>query len=329
MEKYGKDSLWVEKYRPQTIKDIVAPPKTERMLNKIIETGNLTSIMLYGTAGLGKTATARAIVRDLGAEELYINGSIETSIDVIRNKVTQFSMTHSALSFDTDDTDTDVKRIKKIVIIDECDRISPNAQDSLKVVLEEASSNCRFIFCTNNIQKIIDPLQSRCKLMSFNYGTDQTKDIMLKYFKRIKEILVIEGHEVDKQQQGILAEFVRQFFPDFRKMINELQGYLMENKVIGIDLLRAGDSSMTLDLIELLKQKQFSKMSSLCAEMDASSFFTSFYAEIRNHVTPDSLPDIVFILRDGMHTHALAIDKEINLIAVCTELMQALNGKWK
>ena len=327
MEEYGKDSLWVERYRPKSIADVISPASTQKLLEKIVESGELTNLLLFGSAGLGKTSTAKAIVHDLGAEELYINGSLETSIEVIRARVMQFAMTHSAFSFD--DEESDSNRIKKVVIIDEMDRLSPNAMESLKVVLEEASSNCRFIFCTNNLQKIIAPLQSRCKLVSFNYGSDQSKAIMLQYFKRMKTILTNEGFDLTKEQQSILAEFVQQFFPDFRKMINELQGYLMENEKIAMDLLKVGDSSMTLDLIELLKAKQFGKMSALCAEIDPSSFFTAFYAEVKTHVKPEALPDIVFILRDGMHTHALAIDQEINLIAVCTELMQALNGKWK
>jgi len=322
-----KDSLWVEKYRPQSISSVISPTSTQSMLESIVKTGELTNLLLFGSAGLGKTSTARALVKDLGAEELYINGSLETSIDVIRARVMQFAMTHSAISFGDDEDDSG--KIKKIVIIDEMDRLSPNAMESLKVVLEEASSNCRFIFCTNNLQKIIAPLQSRCKLISFNYGADQSKDIMLKYFKRMKEILKIEGFDLNKEQMGILAEFVQQFFPDFRKMLNELQGYLQQNGEIKIDLLKVGDATQTTDLIELIKGKQFSKMSALCSELDAASFFSSFYAEIKRYVKPEALPDIVFILRDGMATHALAVDQEINLIAVCTELMQALNGKWK
>lgn len=322
-----KDSLWVERYRPTSINDIVAPESTERMLRKIVETGELTNLLLHGTAGLGKTATARSLVNDLKANELYINGSLETSIDAVRQRVMQFAMTHSISLFDEDEDGG--HRIRKVVIIDEMDRLSPQAMESLKVVLEEASSNCRFIFCTNNLQKIIAPLQSRCKLLSFNYGSDQTKGIMLKYFKRMKHILNEEGYELSKEQQGILAEFIQQFFPDFRKMINELQGYLMEHDEIGMDLLRVGDSTLTVDLINLIKDKQFKKMTELCTELDPDYFFSSFYREVRNHIKAEAMPDVVFILRDGMHTHALAIDKEINLVAVCTELMQALNGKWK
>jgi len=320
----NKDSLWVEKYRPKTITDVVSPASTQKLLETIVETKELTNIMFYGSAGLGKTATARSIVNDLGAEECYINGSLETSVDVIRNRVIQFAMTHSVAGMLMDE-----KPAPKIVIIDECERLSPQAQDSLKVVLEEASSNCRFIFCTNNLQKIIDPLQSRCKLISFNYGTDQSKDIMLKYFKRICYILEQEGHKLDKKAKGIVAEFVQQFFPDFRKMINELQGYLMEKDTIGLDLLRAGDSSQTHDMINLIKSKQFNKVAALCAEIDSNSFYSSFYAEIKKFIKPEAIPDVVFILRDGMHTHALAVDQEINLIAVCVELMAALDGKWK
>ena len=188
--KTSNSSLWVEKYRPQSIEDVIAPEKTSKYLLDQITKGEIQNMLFYGTAGIGKTSAARALVKDLGGEELYINGSLDTSIEVVRDRVLSFATTHSCMMGG-----------QKIVVIDECEKMT-HAQDALKVVLEQTESNCRFIFCTNNLQKIIDPLHSRCKLVSFNYGADMTRDIMLQYFKRLQKILENEGYEVTKEDKA-------------------------------------------------------------------------------------------------------------------------------
>lgn len=318
MKEIGKSSLWTEKYRPKTTEDLIAPEKTKRLLKTIVKEGQLPNLLLYGTAGIGKTSAARALINDLGGEELYINGSLETSIDVIRDRVTQFATTHSVIGTG-----------QKVVIIDECERLSANAMDALKVILEETAENCRFIFCTNNLQKIISPLQSRCKLISFNYGKDDSKEIILQYFKRIQFVLKNEGYGITKEEKEILANFCKEFFPDFRKMLNELQGYLKTNEKIDFGLLRTAENSQVGELVELLKSRSFNKMRKYCTEIDPSTFYTSFYNEIVDYIKPEVVPDVVMILAEYGYKHALTIDQEINLVACCTELMKTLAGHWK
>jgi replication factor C small subunit len=314
-----KSSLWVEKYRPTTVEDVIAPANSQKLLKNIVAGGELPNMLFYGSAGIGKTSTARALVNDLRGEELYINGSLETSIDVIRDRVMQFAMTHSSF----------MSEGKKIVIIDECERLSSQGQDALKVVLEEAESNCRFIFCTNNMQKIISPLHSRCKKISFNYSKDQTKDIILQYFKRLQFVLKNEGVEFGTPEKTVLAEYIQQFFPDFRKMINEMQGYVQTHGKIDVGLLRVGSSEQIDDLIELLKKREFNKMRKLCTEIDPDQFYTTFYNEISKHAKAEAIPPVVLTLAEYGHKHVLTIDQEVNLVACCLELMTSLNGSWK
>lgn len=318
MEQVGTSSLWVEKYRPKSISDIIAPTETLNYLESQIKKGELQNMLFYGSAGIGKTSAARAVIKDLGGEELYINGSLETSIDVIRDRVVQFATTHSVLMGG-----------QKVVILDECERISQQGQDALKVVLEEASENCRFIFCTNNLQKIIKPLHSRCKLLSFNYSGADSKAIMLQYFKRIQFILDNEGVECGNAEKEILAQFIQQFFPDFRKMLNELQGYLQSGKKVDLGLLKSGDNSQTLDLIGLMQKKEFTKIRKLCAEIDADIFYRHFYQEISAFIRGEAILEVVGILAEFGYKHCNCIDTEVNLVACCIELMQATNGKWK
>lgn len=318
MQKVGTSSLWVEKFRPVSISDVIAPQDTINYLQKQIADEEIQNMLFYGSAGIGKTSAARALVKDIGGEELYLNGSIDTSIETVRDKVIGFATTHSCLMGG-----------QKIVIIDECERLSQQGQDALKVVLEETESNCRFIFCTNNLQKIIKPLHSRCKLISFNYGKDATKEIMLQYFKRIQFVLDTEGIAYGDPEKKILAQFIQQFFPDFRKMLNELQGYIQSTGKIDIGLLKSGDNSQTLDLIELMRKMEFNKIRKICAEMDPDMFYQHFYAEIDRYIQPPAMLPVIGCLAEYGHKHCLCIDPEVNLVACCIELMQATKGQWK
>lgn len=306
-------SIWVERYRPRSVKDLVAPKGTKTLLENIVRDQDLQHLIFYGTAGLGKTSAAKAIANDLGADVLYINGSKDTSIDTVRHDVTQFATTHSLVGGSV-----------KIVILDECEQISMQGQNALKVILEETSSLCRFILCTNNVNKIIPPLHSRCKMISFNYGSKHTKEIMMAYFARTQEILINEQVEFDK---GALAEFIQKVYPDFRKILNELQGYHKENGKIDKGVMSVADASYLGEMVDYLKGKKFNKVRGVCAEIDAATFYSTFYAEIRSHVQDQWMPECILILADYANRHTMTIDQEINLVACCTELM--LKGQWK
>lgn len=312
MKAVGESTLWVEKYRPQTVEDIIAPADTTKLLKKIVSSGEMPNLLLYGSAGIGKTTTAKAIGKDLGMDVKYINGSLETSIDNIRNEVRTFATTCSLVDK------------PKLIILDEADRISAQGQDALKVVLEETADIARFVFCTNNMQKIIAPLHSRCSLISFNYGQKHTKDIMIQYFKRVKYIL--DSEEVEYSEK-LLAGFIQNLYPDFRKIINELQKYVKMHGKIDEGILAATDDSYFTELMDLVKAKKFEKMRNYCSNVDADNFWTTFYTEMKHYFRETYLPQLILVANEFQMNHPFAPNKELNVAAFCTELM--MKAQWK
>lgn len=309
----SNSSLWVEKYRPKCFNDLILSNKLENFFKNIIETGDIPNLLFFGTAGLGKTTTAKVISLELGCENLYINGSVETSIDTIRYRVQNFVITSSLTAS------------KKLVILDEMDRMSIQAQEALKVLQEESEKNARFIFCTNNLQRIIEPLHSRCQLISFNYTKNENKEIAAKYFKRIKFILENENIEYDKET---IIEIIKYFFPDLRKIINEIQKYSKIQNRIDKRIFETFKNTDFSEIFEALKNKDFEKIKSLVINLDDSLFYSNFYNEISKRVDSNNLPEIILILQDYMYKYYFSLDKRINILAFLVELMRLII-KWK
>lgn len=310
MERIGTSSLWVEKYRPTTINDYICNEDIRNLIFKIIESKEVPCFLLEGMGGTGKTTLGKVIANELDSDLLYINGSLETSVDTIRYKVQQFAMTSSLMGG------------LKLVIIDEIDRMSTAAQESLKVLQEQTEKNARFIFCTNNLQKIIQPLQSRTQLLSF--GKEVTQELILQAFKRVKFILTNEGIAFDK---AVLAELTQKYFPDMRKLINELQkNASMYNEIDGRALLN-GDDSQIESLIGEMKAKKFNSIRKMCSEIDTASFYTTFYATIVDHVDVSTLPDIILELSEAAWKDSITLDKEINLTACVISIMKVAKFK--
>lgn len=305
-------SIFVEKYRPKTIKDLILPSKIKNYLEKIVEDGECPNFLLSGSAGRGKTSIAYAICNDLKADSLYINGSLETSLEVVRSKVLSFATTTSFLDS------------KKIVILDECCRLSPNAMDALKGIIESSDKNCRFIFTTNNIAKIIDPIKSRTQLIDFNFSADENKEIKLLFFKRCQFILENEGIKFDKK---ILAEFVSKVFPDFRKTLNELQKCYKFYGEINDEIFKSIDGNILNELVRNLKEKKFNTIRKIATEIEANRFFGEFYSQIDTLLQDTCKPDIILILGDWDFKTSLMANKEIGLVCCLIELMKA--SIWK
>lgn len=303
------NTLWVEKYRPQTLLDCILTKDKEIFFKNIIKTGDIPNLLFYGTAGVGKTTLAKCIGKDLNCDILYINASLENSIDNIRYNVKQFAYTNSVFGN------------KKLVILDEAERITAG-QDALKVLLEESSENARFIFCTNNIHKIIDPLKSRTQLVNFQITNDEDiKDIMLKYFKRVQYILKEENIEYDKQTVSI---FIKKLFPDFRKIINELQKYSITYGKIDNNIISVIDVTSNIDaLILAMKNKNFNEIRSICSKIDVSEFLAYFYEKLDEYL--DNKCKAVIITEDLKYLAfeaALSLNPEITLVATCLNIAQ-------
>lgn len=313
MEKQSDAFLFVEKYRPSCIDDCILPMSVKTELKAYIAQGEINNLLFSGTAGVGKTSLAKAIANELNADVLYINMSSETGIDVVRNQIVQFA---STASFEGN---------MKIVIGDEAERLSANAQDSLKATTEAFHKNTRFIFTTNNVNKIIEPLRSRCNHFEFKIPDSDKKDLMAQMMRRCVEILKLESIEYDSKA---IVTLVQKNFPDFRKTLNELQRYSTYGKIDSSILV--SDATSFDDLVEAMKAKKFvdvRKWIAKNADVDSSALYRYFYDNLLTLFVGKSIPNIVLVLAQYQHYATSVVDQEINNIACMVELMGA--AEWK
>lgn len=312
MEKIGSSSLWVEKYRPKTIKDLILPDNIKSLFEKFVKDGDIPNLIFTGSAGRGKTSTAYALARDIGMDELYINASMETGIDTLRSKVTNFAMTSSLVD------------AKKLVIADEFERTSAQGQDATKGLIEATEANCRFIFTTNNLSKIIDPIKSRCQLVDFNFSPKETKNMIVSMFKRVCWILDNEKVKYDKK---VLAEFVQSTYPDFRKTLNELQKYVKMHDEIDDKIFLSSDQSVMGNLIEELKARKFNNIRKIATSLDPDQFYGDFYKQIEEYLDNSCKPTIILLLSQYVYESSLSVNKEITLMGFLVSLMK--EAKWR
>ena len=310
MKHIGESSLWVERYRPKYLTDYICSEANRKLFQTVIDQKEVDCFLFEGSGGTGKTTLAQIIAHELDADLLYMNGSLETSIDDIRYKVKQFSMTSSLMGG------------KKIIIIDELDRMSAQAQDALKVLQEQTESNARFIFCTNNLQRIIQPLQSRAQVISF--GKEKTKELMVGCFKRLCFILDNEGFEYSKE---ILKTIMMSMFPDFRKTIGRIQILCKMYGCVNEFALAFTDNAMVSNLIGEMKTRKFNTVRKICSELDTATFYTEFYALLDEHVEDQCKPDVILALAEYAAKDSSTLDKEINVVACIISIMQVV--KWR
>lgn len=310
MEKIGDSSLWEFKYTPSTVKDLILPSKIKNLFDGFVKEGEIDSMLFSGTAGLGKTSSALALVNDLDSDLLFINGSLNSGIDIVRNEVNQFAQTGS------------FKDSKKVVIIDEIDRMVAG-QEALKSLQEQTESNCRFIFTTNNLHKIIDPIKSRLKHISFNFGQAEKKTLVTSYFKRLCFILDNEKVKYDKK---VLSEYTLTMFPDFRQTIVRLQLCAKMNGEINSDIFAITDDSLMINLVSELKNKKFNSVRKIISEINPEEFYSNFYSQIDELLEPQCLPNIIMTLGRFAYESSLSVAKEVTLAACCTEIMR--EAKW-
>lgn len=206
--------LWTEKYRPDTLNGCILPQRIKTLLSD----GVKMNMLFYGTAGIGKTTTAKALCHQFGHNTLYINGSTENSIDTIRTKITEFAMNQSILHYDNP---------IKVVLIDECDGFSQQAWQGMRATVEQYAANTRFILTANFVEKIPDPIQSRFQMIDFNFSSDEMNEIKKGQILRVIEICKKEGLNIDKMAA---VKFIQTYYPDMRSIINHLQRFSLEGK---------------------------------------------------------------------------------------------------
>jgi DNA polymerase III delta prime subunit len=301
--------LWVEKYRPQKIDDCVLPESLKETFRQYIAQGELPNFLFTGTAGVGKTTVAKALCNEIGAEYMMINGSEESGIDTLRTKIKGFASTISL-------TDS-----KKVVILDEADYLNANStQPALRGFIEEFANNCRFILTCNFKNRIIEPIHSRCAVVEFKIDSKDKQQIAGTFFKRASTILKQEQIEFDPK---VVAELITKHFPDYRRILNELQRYSVSGKIDSGILINMSEESFK-DLIKLLKDKNFSdvrKWVGKNSDSDTTALFRELYDSAINIIEPNSIPQLVLILADYQYKAAFVADHELNIMAALTEIM--------
>jgi replication factor C small subunit len=304
-----KDALWVEAYRPKTISETILPEELKSTFLKFVEQGNIPNLLLTGRSGIGKTTVARALLNEISADYIVINGSMHGNIDTLRTDILNFA---SSVSFSGG---------RKYVILDEADYLNPNStQPALRNFIETYSKNCGFILTCNFKNRIIEPLHSRMSVIDFTIPKDQKAKLASLFFKRIQEILKKESVEFDVKSVGAL---IVKYFPDCRRIINELQRYAATGKIDSGILALDSDESLTT-LIGYLKNKEFTNVRKWVGEyndLDATTFFRKLYDQAHAFMDSPSVAQLVLIIARYQYQHAFVSDHEINLVACLTEIM--------
>jgi DNA polymerase III delta prime subunit len=308
----SKDFLWVEKYRPKTISDTILPDELKQTFQQFVDQDNIPNLLLSGGPGVGKTTIARAMCEQLNVDYIVINGSMNGNIDTLRTEIKDFA---STISFTGS---------RKYVILDEADYLNPQStQPALRNFMEEYSKNCGFILTCNFKNRIIDPLHSRCSVIEFKINGKDKASMASQLFKRVKAILSDENVSYD---QKTLAELITLYFPDFRRVINELQRYSATGSIDSGIL--ANHSSNIQDLVGILKSKKFVDMRKWIADhkdMDTAQLYRQLYDNASQYVKPQSIPQLVVTLADYQYKAAFVADHEINNVACMTELMMEVD----
>ena len=303
--------LFVEKYRPQVIDDCILPDETKKTFKEFVEKGEIPNLLLAGPPGIGKTTIAKALCNELGADFYVINGSDEGRfLDTVRNQAKNFASTVSLTGSSK----------HKVIIIDEADNTGNDVQLLLRANIEAFYNNCRFIFTCNYKNKIIEPLHSRCAVIDFTIKGKQRVQLAGNFFQRLQSILDQEKIEYD---QKVVAELVSKHFPDFRRVLNEIQRYSTGGRIDAGILASFSDISVN-ELIKNLKEKNFTEVRKWVVsnlDNDASHLLRRVYDACYDCLSPQSIPAAVLVIAKYQYQCAFVADQEINLLAALTELM--------
>jgi DNA polymerase III delta prime subunit len=302
--------LWVEKYRPQKIDDCILPESLKKTFKDYVAQGELPHFLLCGTAGVGKTTIAKALCNEIGAEYVILNGSDTGGhIDTLRTTIKGFA------------TSVSLTDAKKVIILDEADYLQANStQPALRNYMEEFSANCRFIFTANYKNKIIEPLHSRCAVVEFKIDSKEKQELAAQFFKRATSILKQENVGFDPKA---VAELITKHFPDYRRILNELQRYSVSGNIDSGILLNMSEESFK-NLIKLMKDKDFTEVRKWVAknsDADTATLFRELYDTATSNMDANSIPPMVLILADYQYKAAFVADHELNIMAALTEIM--------
>ena len=310
-----EDFLWVEKYRPKTIEECVLPNALKQTLSEFVSKGNLPNLILSGGPGVGKTTAAKAMLDELGLTYMFINGSEESGIDVLRTKIKNFASTVS------------LHGGRKYLILDEADYLNPQStQPALRGFIEEFHKNCGFILTCNYKNRLIPPLHSRCSVVDFTVPKSEKKELAEQFFRRVMNVLVVE--EVKFEPKAV-AEVINKFFPDWRRVLNELQRYSVSGKIDAGILVDISEVNIK-ELMQSMKQKEFTNVRKWIVnniDNDPTRLFRRLYDNLYDYMDGSSIPHVVVILGEYQYKAAFVADQEINMLACLTEIMSRAKFK--
>jgi len=306
---YLQNLLWVEKYRPKRVQDCVLPSGIKKTFQEMVDNGEVHNLLLSGTAGTGKTTIAKALCDELGCDFMLINCSEDGNIDTLRTKIRNFASTVS------------LGGGKKVVILDEFDYSNAQStQPALRGFIEEFAANCRFILTCNFKNRIIEPLHSRCTTVEFSIPAKEKPKLAGQFMDRVKGILQDEQIKYDEK---VVAELIMRYFPDFRKVLNELQRYSVGGE-IDVGILQVVGEIKTKELVGFMKEKNFNEVRKWVVQNldnDQTRIFRQIYDNLYGYFQPQSIPQAVLILSDYQYKAAFVADAEINLTACLVHLM--------
>jgi DNA polymerase III delta prime subunit len=299
--------LWTEKYRPKTVEDCILPERLKQPFQEYVNQKQIPNLLLAGGAGVGKTTIAKAMCNEIGCDYMILNGSDENGVDTIRYKIKNYASSMSLTGG------------RKVVILDEADYLTPNAQAILRNGIEEFAGNCSFIFTCNYKSKLIEPLHSRCAVIDFGLKNGEKAKMAGAFFKRIQGILQSENVEYEEK---VIAELVKKHFPDFRRVLNELQRFSQFGKIDTGVLAQIVDVPLT-EIAKFIASKDFGAIRKWVGsnDIDGNILFRKIYDALYDVMKPTSIPQAVVILADYQYKAAFVADQEINTVACLTELM--------
>jgi len=297
-------TLFVEKYRPTTLEDYVGNEHLKSKVEGYLKSGDVPHLLLYGRAGTGKTTLAKLIVKNIECDYLYINASDENNVETVRTKVKQFA---STIGF----------KDMKVIILDECDYITPNAQAALRNIMETFSKYCRFILTCNYVEGIIEPLQSLCQI--FEIIPPDRKQVAMQAVK------ILDGEKVDYKLSDI-SMIINANYPDVRKTINAIQRSIVDGRV-EMDKQSSIQNDYKLQVLEILKTNNkkdaFKALRQLLADnsiRDYSDCFRLLYDNVDEYAT-GHVAEVILLLARYEQSDTQVVDKEINFMAMLIEIL--------
>lgn len=307
-----EDFLFVEKYAPKSIDECILPKELKEFFIDIRNTKEVPNLILSGPPGIGKTSTIRALANELGMDFMMINGSEEGRyIDTIRNKVQTYASTVSLSNSSG----------KKILLIDEADNLTHDAQKALLGVIEKLQRNCTFIFTCNYKNKILPALHSRCSSLDFTIQSKEKPKLAAAFFQKIIHILETENVEYDKR---VLVELVQKYFPDFRRTLNELQRFTSSGN-LNIGAITSTSNANIKELTSLMKENNFGGVRKWVVENldnDVNKILRQIYDTLYIELVPSTIPFAILVIAKYQYQSGFCMDQEINLMACLIEIVR-------